>query len=341
MKALKFIKPMQSQYIDEIVPLIDEDQVLIKVSSTGICHSDIDAYMGKHPYRIPPIISGHEFSGTISKIGKNVHNLVIGDRVCVEPHIGCGKCIYCKEGLYNLCKTKRLIGVGAWGGSFAEYVMAYPSMCIKLPDSMSFEEAALIEPLSVGIHAVELADIPKGANVAILGCGTIGMMTLGAVLAKKPSKVFVSEVSEAKLKLAMQIGATFAVNPIMQDLSKIVMDNTNQNGVDFVFITVPIGPVLNHAIALTRKRGTIVIIALFDKPIELEVLQIQQGERIIKGSSMYTSKDFRIAVDYYNQGLLKLKQFITKRIGFNELADHIDRLAHGELKDEIKIIASL
>jgi L-iditol 2-dehydrogenase len=339
MKALKFTSIMKTEYVDIEIPEIGDDQVLIKVEAVGICHSDIMALQGKHPYRIPPVITGHEFSGIIAKVGKNIKDFLIGDKVCVEPQIGCGKCINCKEGNYNLCNNKALIGVGGWIGAFAEYTVAYPSMCIKLPDQIGFEEAALLEPLSVGVHAVEMLNIPKDSNIAVLGCGTIGMMTLAAVMTKRPKKVFVSEISESKRMIAKKFGDIYALNPNDQDINTVIMNSTDGNGVDFVFVTVPVESVLQQAIWLTRKRGIVSIIAVFENSIDLDVLHLQQGERRIVGSSMYTIKDFYTAINYRLNGFLDFESLITKRIGFDELAYNIERLAKGDMKDEIKIIA--
>ncbi len=339
MKALKFTSIMKTEYVDIEIPEIGDDQVLIKVEALGICHSEIMALQGKHPYRIPPVITGHEFSGIIAKVGKNIKDFLIGDKVCVEPQIGCGKCINCKEGNYNLCNNKALIGVGGWIGAFAEYTVAYPSMCIKLPDQIGFEEAALLEPLSVGVHAVEMLNIPKDSNIAVLGCGTIGMMTLAAVMTKRPKKVFVSEISESKRMIAKKFGDIYALNPNDQDINTVIMNSTDGNGVDFVFVTVPVESVLQQAIWLTRKRGIVSIIAVFENSIDLDVLHLQQGERRIVGSSMYTIKDFYTAINYRLNGFLDFESLITKRIGFDELAYNIERLAKGDMKDEIKIIA--
>ena len=341
MRAIKFVEPYKAEYVDTAIPEITGDEVLIKVRAVGICRSDVDAFMGRHPYRIPPVITGHEFSGVIDKVGKNVRDFKIGDRVCVEPHIGCGTCLYCKEGAYNVCKTKELIGVKDWVGCFAEYVMARPAMCTKIPDEMSFEEGALLEPLAVGVHAVELADMSEGANVAVQGCGTIGMLTLGAVLTKKPKNIIISDISPVKRNLAKELGANYLVDPAADDLGKVVMDVTGNYGVDYLFVTVPVAPVLQQSLTLVRKRGKLCIVALFDKPIELDVAQIQLNERTVIGSCMYTREDYEIALNYYTAGTLDFKKLITKRISFDEAASHVERLAKGELGDEIKIIAVL
>jgi threonine dehydrogenase-like Zn-dependent dehydrogenase len=231
--------------------------------------------------------------------------------------------------------------VGEWIGAFAEYTVAYPSMCIKLPDQISFEEAALFEPLSVGIHAVEMLNIKRDSNIAVLGCGTIGMMTLAALMTKRPKKVFVSEISESKRMIARKFGDICTLNPNDQDINTVIMDSTDGNGVDFVFVTVPVESVLQQAIWLARKRGIVSIIAVFESSIALDVLYLQQGERKVVGSSMYTIKDFYTAINYRLNGFVDFNNLITKKISFDKLGDNIERLAKGDMKDEIKIIARL
>jgi threonine dehydrogenase-like Zn-dependent dehydrogenase len=160
-------------------------------------------------------------------------------------------------------------------------------------------------------------------------------------MTKRPKKVFVSEVSESKRMIAKKFGDIYALNPNDQDINSIIMNGTDGNGVDFIFVSVPIKSVLQQAIRLTRKQGIVSIIAIFENSIPLDVLYLQQGERRLVGSSMYTMKDFHTAINYRLNGFLNLESLITRKISFDELADNIERLAKGDMKDEIKIIARL
>lgn len=164
-------------------PKIKENEVLIRVKSSGICGSDLHAYRGHHPFRKPPVILGHEVSGVVEELGKAVDNIKVGDRVTVEPQLGCGECVYCLEGKYNLCINRRAPGIGSWMGSFSEYFVPPYKVVYKLPDTVNYDRGALIEPLAVGVHAVRNANIQLGDTIAILGAGTIGLMNL--VVSKK------------------------------------------------------------------------------------------------------------------------------------------------------------
>lgn len=339
MKALKFPVPKKFEYVEIPVPSIDDDQLLVKVEAAGICHSDIVAYNGKHPFRIPPVITGHEFSGTIISVGKDAgDSYKVGDRVAVEPHIGCGQCYYCVNGLYNLCVDKKLVGVKDWVGCFAEFVAVYPAMCVPLPDSMTFAEGALIEPYCVGNHAVELADLPAGSSAAALGCGTIGMMTIVSLVNHGMTNIVGSDVSDFKRDFAIKQGASFAFNPMRDDLTAEVMRITNGIGVDVVFINVAVPGILDQAFGICRKAGKIIIVALFEDPVSVDLRHIQQGQRYIAGTNMYTHEDYLQTMQQYRTGNLKLGGLVTNKINFAAAGDMIHAMSEGKNNDEIKVL---
>ncbi len=340
MKALKFTEVNKYEYIETEKPQITADQLLINVKAAGICHSDIIGYLGQHPYRIPPVITGHEFSGIITEIGSNVTDFKVGDRVFVEPHIGCGECEYCKEGNYNICLTKELIGVGEWSGCFAEYVMAYPSMCHRVPDHMSYEDAALAEPYCVGNHAVEMADIPKSGTAVVLGCGTIGMMTIAALKTHGVAQIIGSDISKVKRERALEVGATDVCNPMEDDVVQKVLDLTEGLGAHTVFIAAGFPGAVDQAMSMSRKRGTVVMIAILANSIDFDMEPIQQGERKLVGTSMYTDKDYIFVQKKLEDKSLQLGSLITKRITFEEAGEVIDAMSKGEYGDEIKIVIS-
>lgn len=339
MKALKFLAPKKFQYIDIEVPHIDDDQMLVKVEAVGICHSDVVAYNGRHPFRIPPVITGHEFSGKVVTVGKNSGKAFkVGDRVAVEPHIGCGKCYYCKSGMYNLCVDKRLVGVKDWVGCFAEFVAVYPSMCVAMPDAMSSAEGALIEPYCVGNHAVELAGLPAGSSAAVLGCGTIGMMTIVSLVNHGAGRIIGSDVSDFKGEFAKKQGASFAFNPVKDDVTAEIMRITDGVGVDAVFVDVAVPNILDQAFKICRKAGRIIIVALFDEPVPVDLKHIQLGQRYVIGTNMYTHEDYLQTMRQYQTGKLKLSGLVTKKIDFAAAGDMIHAMSEGKNNDEIKVI---
>lgn len=337
MQAIEFSKIANAQIVDVKKPEPEAGQVRIRVIKAGICHSDIMAFKGQHPYRVPPVITGHEAAGEVDAIGEGVSSLAIGDRVAIEPHAGCGQCDGCRRGYYHICSNKKLIGVGSWIGAFSEFIVADESMCHQMPDEMDFEIGALLEPYCVGLHAVTLANIKEGDGVAILGCGTIGMMTLIAVGHYNPRTVIISDLSSSKREMARLIGANVAVNPVETDPVSLVRDDTNESGADIVFVTAPHKEVINQALQMTRRKGKVVLVATLPGDTEITTGEIQMHERIIIGSAMYSSKDYKTAMHQWQQGKLdNLEKLISHRVNLSEAPDLIANMAKGKGGEAIK-----
>jgi L-iditol 2-dehydrogenase len=341
MKALAFSEVGKAQIVDTAKPAPASGQVRIRVKKAGICHSDIMAYRGQHPYRVPPVITGHEASGVVDALGGGISSLSVGDKVAIEPHAGCGQCEFCRHSQYNVCTNKKLIGVGSWTGVFAEYVVADASMCHRMPEGMDYETGALLEPYCVGLHAVGLAGIRKGDGVTILGCGTIGMMTLLAVAQYEPKMLAISDLSPTKRQLAFSLGASSTINPTEVDPVRYVQDLTQGYGADLVFVTAPNKVVLSQAIRMARRKGKIVLIATLPGDTEITTGEIQMHERVIMGSAMYTQSDYEEAMQQWRQGRLDgLTRLISKRIDIIEAPGLIADMAAGRQSDYIKNLIS-
>ncbi len=338
MKALRFTKPGRSEIVEVPRPTPKNDEVLLKVKATGICGSDIMAFKGKHPFRIPPVITGHEISGTIVELGSGVKDLQLGDRVALEPHIGCGKCNFCHHGHYNICPNKRFVGVGEWIGGFSEYVVAAEGMCHLMPEGMTYEEGAALEPLCVGLHAVLRANITIGESVAILGCGTIGMMTLISAKIGGPGKIIVTDISSLKREMALRNGADMAIDPARQDPVKEVLAVTKGLGVDAVFVAVPLDMVLRQGLQMCRRMGRVVLIAAFHGESAFDTRQILAFERSLMGTSMYTRDDYKLAIELWKRGRVEIRPLITRRISLDEAPQIVSALADGTQGDDIKTI---
>jgi 2-desacetyl-2-hydroxyethyl bacteriochlorophyllide A dehydrogenase len=298
MRAAVIDKPYSIELLEVDSPAIaQDDEVKIKVSVTGICGSEIHAYHGTHPFRIPPVISGHEFAGIIVEAGKNVTRFSVGDRVTVEPHYGCGECRLCRTGKYNICQDKKVLGTQEWQGSFGEYVVVPESTVVKLPDDVSFEQGALIEPLAVGIHAVMKAGVSLGSKVAILGAGPIGLSLLLAARSSGATKIFITDAMDYNLDIAEKLGATHAINTLKENAVEAIIKETNCVGVDIVFIAVGVESVLNDSLKIVKRGGKISEVALFGKKPMIEISYIQNKEITIEGNNMYTVDDFEVAAE--------------------------------------------
>lgn len=338
MKAMRFTAPGRAEIVEVPRPTPKKDEVLVKVKATGICGSDVMSFKGKHPFRIPPVITGHEISGQIVELGSGVKDVQLGERVALEPHIGCGKCVFCHHGHYNICPNKRFVGVGEWIGGFAEYVVAAESMCHELPEGMTYEEGAAIEPLSVGLHAVLRANLTIGENVAILGCGTIGMMTLISAKVGGPGKIIITDISSFKRKTALGRGADMAIDPAQQDPVKEVLAVTQGLGVDAVFVAVPLDTVLRQSLQMCRRLGRVVIIAAFHGESALDTRQILGYERSVMGTSMYTRDDYKLAMELWKNGSIEIQPLITQRISLDQAPQMVSAIADGTKGDDIKTV---
>jgi L-iditol 2-dehydrogenase len=338
MKALKFTEVRRSEIVDVAKPVPNPGQVLVKVKAAGICASDVMAYRGEHTYRIPPVITGHELSGEIVESGPEVSTLKAGDRVAIEPHMGCGQCPLCRYGHYNVCPNKGLIGVGDWIGAFAEYVVADQAMCHLMPDRMTFEEGAALEPLCVGLHAVRRAHMNVGERVAILGCGTIGLMTLLCAKLSGPELLIATDISAYKREMALRSGADLAINPMTKRPVEEVLRATDGIGVDTVFVAVEQESVLLQGARMCRRMGKLVLIASFGGKVAFPPREIQLYERELIGTSMYTRDDYRSAIKLWEKGELNIDPLINQRIGLDEAPDMVSALADGKGPDAVKII---
>jgi L-iditol 2-dehydrogenase len=339
MKAMKFPEARRAEIVDVPVPIPASGEVLVKVRAAGICASDVAAFKGTHNFRRPPVITGHELAGEIVKLGPGVSGRGLGDRVALEPHVGCGRCDYCRQDNYHECPEKRFVGVGNWIGAFAECLVATESMCHPMPAAMPFEEGAMLEPFCVGLHAVRRADLRMGETVAILGVGTIGIMTLLAARCAGPGWTVVTDLSAAKRDLAIRCGADVALDPTREDPTAAILDATKGLGVDVVFVAAAAPGVLEQAVNICRRMGRLVIIGSFFTGGGVEAKLVQQRELVVIGTSMYTGVDYRMAIRLWEQG--RLPQFpalISERIRLDQAPEVVAALAEGKQPDNIKTI---
>jgi L-iditol 2-dehydrogenase len=335
---MRFPEAGRAELVEVPMPIPAEGEVLVRVRAAGICHSDVAAYQGKHNFRRPPVITGHELAGEAIQLGSGVRRVREGERVAVEPHVGCGRCIYCRRGAYHECPEKRFVGVGDWIGAFAEYTLVTESMCHILPEAMSYEEGAALEPFCVALHAVRRAGLQMGEHVVILGVGAIGMMTLLAARLTAPGQIIVSDPSPPKRELARQLGAGLSIDPTTQDVLEAVRGATDGHGADVVFICVARAEVLTQAVEATRRIGRLVIIASFFQGGPLLARAIQSRERTVIGSSMYTADDYQLAIRLWQKGLLPLRDLISERITLAQAPEAVAAFARNAKPDTVKTI---
>lgn len=262
MKALVMHAYGEFFYEDVPIPEITDTQVLVQVKAVAICGSDVIGALGITGRRIPPLIMGHEAAGVIVRMGKAVTGWNVNDRVTFDSTEYCGTCNYCKRGEINLCDHRHVLGVSCdeykRNGAMAEYIAIESRTLYRIPDSVSFREACLVEPFSIGMHAVMISPMRMGDTVVVYGVGTIGLMVLNAVVAGGAGKVVAIDIDDSKLAIARSLGA-IVLNCSQVDV-KMELLKLNPNGADVAFDAVGIENSNNTAISLLRKGGTLIMI---------------------------------------------------------------------------------
>ncbi len=335
MKAAIIEKPGKVTIREVRRPGLRYGEVLIKVRVTGICGAEIHAYHGTHPYRIPPVLSGHELAGDIEAIGEGIQKFRVGDRVTVEPQIACKRCQYCLSGHYNLCTNKIVLGTKEWPGSLGEYITAPEEVVYKLPNHVLYEAGAFIEPLSVGLHAVRVAHLAKDDNVLIAGSGSIGLSVLGAVKNYSEGKIICSDIRNFNLGLARRLGAYEALSASGSDFLEAMNQLTGGKGVDIAFVTVGSANAFEQSLQATRKRGKTIIIGLFTEKTHIDLSYILSNEKTVMGSLMYRREDFEESLNLIASGKFSPGEIITHRLPIEcaqEAFDLVDKKSENVVK---------
>lgn len=314
-------KPEVAYFKESEEPQIkNPNDVKIKVKVCGICGSEVHALHGRHAWRIPPLVSGHEFAGTVCEIGSAVTKCKVGDRVTAEPQYGCGHCEYCDDGHYNLCEDKKILGAYYWSGSFGEYVVVPEQCIIHLGANVSFEQGALIEPLAVGMHAVRTHKVNENSTIAVIGCGTIGLGVVLCAKLFKPKKIIAIDVVDFNIQSAKKMGADVIYNSLKDKVVEGVMKETNGYGVDITFLAFGNAACVKQAAEITKRGGTVSEIAVMGEVIA-PFNFIQVKELKICGSNMYLADDFKAVIDGIDKGEIKLDGFVTKRFPIEQFKD--------------------
>jgi len=298
MRAAFIEKPKSITYIENAPEprITHPNQVKVRVHIVGICGSERHAYHGIHPWRIPPVVTGHEFAGTVVEVGDAVTDYKIGDRVTAEVGLGCSRCALCMRGAYHLCKSKRYLGATDWSGPFGEYVVIPEQLLIHLPEGVSFEAGALIEPLAVGLHAVRSSGLGMGDTACIIGCGAIGLSVLLAAKLAGATQIIVSESEAHSREIAKNLGATTMVDPMTQDLIQTVLDLTGGLGADVSYLAFGNERIYDESLTLTRPGGAVSQIAFMD-PFTVDVAKIQRKGLHVMGCNAYVRRDYEIVCD--------------------------------------------
>lgn len=291
-------------------------QVVIRIVSSAICGSDLHIFKGKHPSVPLPVTIGHEFSGDVTAVGSDVSKVKVGDRVTVEPVITCGKCSACRKGNYGYCENISFT-YRRGDGAMADYIMVDEPYVYKLPEYLSYDAGALIEPLSVAVHAVRRADIKLGEKVLVIGAGAIGLLVAALCRKNGATEVAVVDYSKKRLDLALELGATTAINPSEKSFDEAVSELTGGTGMDKTFECVGLEATFNQAVTSLRKDGLATIIGIFENPnITISAARFITHEIKVQGSQGYCW-DFPIALEMSKE--IDLERLVTHTFKLEDL----------------------
>ena len=340
MKSLLMSEYNHLEIADLPLPVAGRGEVLVRVEACGICGSDVHGFDGSTGRRIPPIVMGHEAAGTVETIGEGVTKYKKGDRVTFDSTIYCGECQYCKRGQINLCDNREVIGVSCGDyrrhGAFAEYVLLPERIMYPLPDDFSFNEAAMLEAVSVGMHGVKVSQLEGGETALVIGAGMIGLLTLQAARAAGCKRVFISDVDATRLEMARQVGADEVLHCSGAELLAEVMRLTGGNGVDVALEAVGRNETVASAIDCTRKGGKVTLIGNIMPEVTLPLQKVVVKQLRLQGSCA-SSGEYPEAIELIAQGKIKVKPLITAVASLEEGPRWFERL-HSREPNLMKII---
>ena len=305
------------EFHEVAIPEIERNQVLVKIMRIGICGSDIHVFHGEHPYTKYPITQGHEVSGEIVKVGADVTELKTGQKVTIEPQVFCGKCHPCTHGKYHVCDELKVMGFQTTGTA-SEYFAVDASKIDLLPENMSFDEGAMIEPLAVAVHAAKRYPGIKGARVCVLGCGPIGILVAQACKALGAAQVMATDISDYRLQLAKQVGVDYTINTKTADFGKAMIDCFGPEKADVIYDCAGNDVTMDQAIQNCRKGGNIILVAVFAGQAHIDLAKLNDSEVNLNTSFMYRHEDYQDALHLMNKGKIQLKPLMSKHFAFKD-----------------------
>lgn len=328
------------EMIERDIPKPKDNEVLVKIEYVGICGSDLHYYetgaIGEYIVK-PPFVLGHESGGIVTEVGKDVKNLKVGDKVALEPGKTCGHCTFCKEGKYNLCPDVVFFATPPIDGVFQEYVVHPEDLSFKLPEKLSTLEGALIEPLSVGMHAAIQGKASIGQTAFVAGAGCIGLCSMMSLKACGVSNVYVIDIMEKRLKKALDLGASGVINASNEDVIKRVMEITDGAGSDITIETSGSEISTNQSIEYAKKGSTIVLVG-YSKTgmINMKVSLALDKELTFKTVFRYRHI-YPIAIEAVENKIINIKNIVTNTFDFKD----IQRALDDSIKDKANIVKSV
>lgn len=341
MKALLLTAPSQLEFVDAPVPRPAEDEVLVRVRACGICGSDIHGWDGSTGRRRPPLIMGHEAAGEIAEIGPKVSGWGKGDRVTFDSTIYCGRCAPCRSGRVNLCEDRRVLGVAPaeyrQDGAFAEYVALPARILYRLPDTLTFPQAAMVEPVSIAIHAVQRVKVAPTDTAVVVGSGMIGLFVVQALRWAGAKRIVAVDLEPGRLALARELGATDVIQSDQVDVAAEVAKLTGGAGADLAFEVVGISPTLQVAIGCVRKGGSVVLVGNLAPKTDFPLQSVVTREMTLYGSCS-SAGEYPLCLDLISRGIVRVEPMVSATVPLGEGIEWFKRLSQRDGGKYMKVI---
>ena len=333
MRALVLSEYKHLDVTEVAAPQANAGEVLVQVAACGICGSDVHGYDGASGRRIPPIVMGHEAAGTIAALGTGVEGFSVGDRVVFDSTVYCGRCPFCLRGEVNLCDDRQVVGVScaeySRAGAFAEYVAVPARILYKLPESLSFPEAAMLEAVAVALHAVRVPRLSGGESALVIGAGMIGLLLLQAARAQSCSPIYIADIDPTRLTLARDLGADETLHLSGAELVAAILQRTGGSGVDVVFEAVGRAETVASSIDCVRKGGTVTLVGNIAREVPIPLQRVVTRQIRLQGSCA-SAGEYPLAMDLIANGKIKVLPLITAVAPLSEGALWFDRLYRRE-----------
>ena len=299
------------------VPKINENQVLVKIMKIGVCGSDIHVFHGEHPFTSYPVTQGHEVSGEISYLGENVVGFKVGQKVTIQPQVVCGECYPCRHGKYNLCEELKVMGFQTTG--VASHFFAVDAEKVTLlPEDMSFDEGAMIEPLAVAVHAIRQVGDVKGLKIAVLGAGPIGILVAQVAKGTGAESVMITDVSDLRLSKAKECGVEYCINTKENDFGDAMIKSFGPDKADVIYDCAGNNITIGQAIKYARKGSKIILVAVFAGMAQVDLAVLNDHELDLNTTMMYRNEDYIDAIQLVKEGKVKLQPLVSKHYAFKD-----------------------
>jgi L-iditol 2-dehydrogenase len=317
MKQAVMTEPGKIIFQEVPKPAFGDDQVLIEIKRIGVCGSDIHVFHGLHPYTPYPVVQGHEVSGIVAEVGKDVKTVKKGDIVTFTPQVTCGECYPCRTGNHHICDNLKVMGFQT-GGAAQEYFVVDEEKIVVMPKGFSLDQTAFIEPIAVAVHAAQRVENLEGKGVLVLGAGTIGNLVAQTVKALGADKVLITDISPYKLEKARACGFSYVCNPNEEDLGAKIIEVFGPDKMDYIFECVGVQDTITQAVEHARKGSDIVVVGVFGEEPRVNLGFVQDRELRLIGTLMYQKPDYELAVSLLSQKKINIEPMITKRFSFEE-----------------------